>query len=256
MHPSAAAPERRDGESPAYESAIREAIGALDFEAVAARFREDGEFLFLERFLSPPLLDQMVEECRSLYPQIHRAYVPFVRKAGTVGHAAIAARAPALHALYRSPAFLEFARRLTGAQVVLKNSSDAHAAALYVYQRPGDHVGFHYDDCGCEDTASYTATLGLINRTQSKVHFQLFRNDPARELRELSLSMEPGSLVFFCGSRAYHRLTPLRRDEERAVFSFAHVREGKKLTGFWRFVENVKDAVLYFGPRAIVQKNY
>ena len=238
------------------EAAIREAIDALDFESVAARFRDDGEFVFLESFLAPLLLDEMVEECRRLYPQIHRAYVPFVRKAGTVGHGAIARHAPALYALYRSPAFLDFARRLSGAQVVLKSGSDAHAAALYVYQRPGDHVGFHYDDCGCEDTASYTASLGLINDTESKVHFQLFRNDRQRKMRELYISMKPGSLVFFCGSRAYHRVTPLGRGEERAVFSFAHVREGKRLTGFWRFYENIKDAVLYFGPKALVQKNY
>jgi hypothetical protein len=257
MHAASAAAEQRgDAESSLYEAVIREAIEALDFESVAARFRNDGEFLFLERFLSPPLLDEMVEECRRLYPQIHRAYVPFVRKAGTIGHTAIAARAPALYALYRSPAFLDFARRLSGAQLTLKSGSDAHAAALYVYQRPGDHVGFHYDDCGCEDTASYTASLGLINDTESRVHFQLFRNDRPRKMRELYVSMDPGSLVFFCGSRAYHRVTPLGRDEERAVFSFAHVREGKRLTGFWRFYENIKDAVLYFGPKALVQKNY
>ena len=96
----------------------------------------------------------------------------------------------------------------------------------------------------------------MINDTESKVHFQLFRNDRQRKMRELYISMKPGSLVFFCGSRAYHRVTPLGRGEERAVFSFAHVREGKRLTGFWRFYENIKDAVLYFGPKALVQKNY
>ncbi len=239
-----------------YETSIQAAIDALDFEAIAARFHADGEFLFVERFLPPALVEEMVLECRQLYPRIYRAYVPFVRKAGTVGHDAIAAQAPALYALYRSPAFLEFAKRLTNSSLVHKSSADAHAAALYIYQRKGDHVGFHYDDCGCEDTASYTASIGLINQTESKVHFQLFRNDKARPMRELYVSMTPGSLVFFCGSRAYHRVTPLGRGEERAVFSFAHVRAGKKLTGFWRFYENLIDAALYFGPRAIVQKNY
>jgi hypothetical protein len=239
-----------------YEPAIRSAIDALDFEAVAARFREDGEFIVVERFLPEPLLNEMIAECRQLYPKIYRAYVPFIRKAGTVAHDAIAAQAPALYALYRSPAFLDFARRLTDVQLTLKSNADAHAAALYIYQRKGDHVGFHYDDCGCENTASYTASVGLINQTASKVQFQLFRNHPQRQMRELFVPMTPGSLVFFCGSRAYHRVTPIACGDERAVFSFAHVREGKKSTGFGRFYANLIDAALYFGPKALVQKNY
>ena len=239
-----------------FEPDVCRAIAALDFDAVAARFREQGEFIFLERFLPPALVEIMASEARQLMPAAHRAYVPFVRKAGAIGRTAIGAAAPALDALYRSPGFLDFASRLCGAPLAHKSERDAHAAALYVYDRPGDHVGFHYDDCGCEDTASYTASFGLINRTRSRVHFQLFRSDPGRQMKELYVPMAPGSLVFFCGSRAYHRVTPLAPGEERVVFSFAHVRAGKRLTGFWRFVENVKDAALYFGPKAIFQKNY
>lgn len=242
-------------ESP-WELEIRRAIGELDFDSVAARFRDQGEFIFLEHFLPPELVETMVAEARRLMRTAHRAYVPFVRKAGAVGRTAIGAEAPALDALYSSPGFLDFASRLCEVPLAHKKENDAHAAALYVYDRAGDHVGFHYDDCGCEDTASYTASFGLINRTQSKVHFQLFRSDPARQMKELYVPMAPGSLVFFCGSRAYHRVTPLARGEERVVFSFAHVREGKHLTGFRRLVENFKDAALYFGPKAIFQKNY
>ena len=47
-----------------HEAAIQSAIDALDFEAVAARFREDGEFIFgLDRILDgiDRALDQAVE---------------------------------------------------------------------------------------------------------------------------------------------------------------------------------------------------
>lgn len=239
-----------------HEPGIARAIAALDFEAVSASFRQQGEFIFLEHFLPEELVAVMIAEARQLRPAVHRAYFPYIRKAGAIGHSSIASAAPALEALYRSPSFLDFSSRLCAAPLALKNDRDAHAAALYVYDREGDHVGFHYDDCGCEGSASYTASFGLINDTQSKVHFQLFRKDPGREMQELYVPMTPGSLVFFCGSRAYHRVTPLRRGEERVVYSFAHVREGRRLTGFWRLVENVKDAALYFGPRAIFQDNY
>jgi hypothetical protein len=62
--------------------------------------------------------------------------------------------------------------------------------------------------------------------------------------------------VFFCGSKAYHRVTPLEAGEERIVYSFAHVTAGKRLTGIRRFKENCWDALLYFGPKAIFQRNY
>ena len=98
--------------------------------------------------------------------------------------------------------------------------------------------------------------VGLINRTKSRVHFQLFRKQPTRTMQEHYLSMEPGSFVFFCGSKAYHRVTPLGTGEERVAYSFTYAREGRTARGLKRFTENIKDAIFYFGPKAIFQKNY
>jgi hypothetical protein len=239
------------------EAAVEQAIAALDFQALAAEFREQNEFIFIPRFLPAELVAEMEAELRSFSrDRIHRVFVPFVRKAGTIAQPAIAAKAPVLYALYRSQALIDFARRLTDAPLEFKNDVDAHAAALYVYDRRGDHVGFHYDDCGCEGTSSYTATFGLVNDSTSQVIFQLFRDDRTRAMKELAISMIPGSLVFFCGAKAYHRVTPLGKGELRTTYSFAYVREGKRVRGFRRFQENIKDAILYFGPKAIFQKNY
>jgi hypothetical protein len=238
-----------------HEETFQRAIAALDVGALARQFVEQNEFIFIERFLPAEVVAAMTEEARRLIPRAHRTRVPWVRKAETVGQIPIAQQAPFLDALYRSPSFLAFARRLCGVELQVKHTRDAHAAALYIYRRAGDHVGWHYDDCGCEDMASYTGTIGLINDSMSVVHFQLFRDDLARR-RELFLPALPGSLVFFCGSKVYHRVTPLLRGEERVVYSFAHVTAGKRLTGWRRFKENVWDAVLYFGPSAIFQKNY
>ncbi len=240
-----------------FEASISQAIASLDIDAVKREFGEQDEFIFIPRFLPDALVARMQEEYRSFSTKdVHRAYVPFFRKAGTVDHNAIVERAPLLNALYRSPAMLAFTSSLAAVRLDYKNEVDAHAAALYVYQRPGDYVGFHYDDCGCEGTASYTATFGVVNRTTSQVHFQLFRKHPERPMQDLMIPMIEGSFVFFCGAKAHHRVTPLGKREERVTYSFAYVREGKRLTGVRRFKENLKDAVLYFGPKAILQKNY
>jgi hypothetical protein len=108
--------------------------------------------------------------------------------------------------------------------------------------------------------SSYTATFGLVQDSDSRVHFQLHRRpqkgDPKREVRDLFLRLDPGSLVFFCGAKAYHRVTPLRAGEERIVYSLGYVRAGSRPHGLRRFQQNVKDAIGYFGPRAIFQNNY
>jgi hypothetical protein len=242
--------------SPAYEEIFQAAVAALDMESVTAKFQEQNEFIYIERFLPETAIAAMVEETRRLMPRAHRTRVPWVRKAGTIGQGPIAREAPLLHAFYRSSAFVDFTRRLTGKPLATKNQRDAHAAALYVYERPGDHVGFHYDVCGCAGQSSYTATIGLIDDSTSVVEFHLFKDHPTEKMRELALAAVPGSLFFFCGSKAYHRVTPLQKNQERVVYSFAYATPEKQVTGYRRFTENIKDAILYFGPKAIFQKNY
>jgi len=233
------------------EDTVRTAIEALDLEAARNQFREQGDFIYLERFLPPDLVAGMVEEVRALAPSVHRAWVPFVRKAGSVGQAAIAERAPLLFSLYHSPSLLAFAKRLSEVDLELKDERDIHACALYYYQRKGDHIGWHYDHCGCERGTSFTLTLGLVDRSSMKCEFELFRRDKGVPRRRLTLTTPPGSLIFFCGSRPYHKVTKLGRHEERVIYSFNYVRKGYRASGFSAFIQSVLDAVIYFGPGAL-----
>lgn len=240
-----------------YDEPIRRAIEALDVQTIAAQFRAQDEFVYIERFLPLELVTEMAAEAHRLQTKQHRTWVPRVRKGGSVGQETITREAPALAALHWSPAAVGLVSRLAGVPLSWKHPGDAHAAALYYYQRKGDHVGWHYDACGCDPSVSYTATLALVNQTQvCKAHYRLFAEDASRAPEDVVLSTVPGSLVIFCGSKAYHRVTPLGVDEERIAYSFTYAREGRRLRGGKRFYENVKDAILYFGPRAIFQKNY
>jgi hypothetical protein len=240
-----------------HEPLIRRALAAVDLDAAIREFRAQDHFIFFPELLPDALIARLLDDLARLGPDTaHRVHVPLYRKAGTIEQARILRAAPALTALYRSPALLELANRLAGLKLGYKGTNDAHAATLYVYREAGDHVGWHFDACGCEQGASYTATFGLVNRTTSRVQFELFGKDRARTPRFLSLSMGPGSFVFFRGSSAHHRVTPTRAGDDRVSFSFAYVAPGRTLRGYPRFKENLKDAILYFGPRALVQKNY
>jgi hypothetical protein len=98
--------------------------------------------------------------------------------------------------------------------------------------------------------------IGLVNRSRALLRCRLHTKNPHRDVRELDVATYPGTVVAFCGSKIYHAVTPLREGEYRVVLSLSYVTEQKHPKGFWRFTENAKDSLLYFGLPAILQRNY
>src|SRR5204863_6941474 len=78
-----------------HEEAIRRAFDTLDFETIARDFRDQGEFVFIPKCLPVDMVESMAEEARRFTAEeIYRIYLPWTRKAGTVGQSAIAEKAP------------------------------------------------------------------------------------------------------------------------------------------------------------------
>jgi ectoine hydroxylase-related dioxygenase (phytanoyl-CoA dioxygenase family) len=96
--------------------------------------------------------------------------------------------------------------------------------------------------------------MGLIQRSEScRLVCHLYRDDPTRETREVQLAYGPGSLVIFNGDKLWHAVTPLARGEERVVLTMEYVTNPEMGT-VKRFVSNMKDAIAYFGPGALVRR--
>jgi len=228
---------------------ISRALAALDVESVCATYRAQNEFIHLDRLFPEAVVAPMVDEVERVRTSINRNYIPRHKKGGSVGYYTLREQAPAVLTLYRSPAFLDFVRRVTGAPVQLCPESDPHACALYYYTEPGDHIGFHYDTSYYKGTR-YTVLLGLVERSSSRLVCQLYKDDPAREARELTLATEPGTLVLFHGDKLWHKITPLGANEERVSLTLEYVTD-PGMTPVKRFVSNMKDAVAYFGFRSV-----
>ena len=90
-------------------------------------------------------------------------------------------------------------QQIAGPELEHRRADDPHAFALYVYDRAGDHVGWHRDDCGCVPEASFTAILGLVNRSRSCLEFELWKDAKDRRPERRAIATEPGTFVFFCG---------------------------------------------------------
>jgi hypothetical protein len=158
---------------------IARALARLDRDAVRATYQRQGEFVHLVDCFPPAVVAPMVDAVARVRPLVHRNYIPGHKKGGSVGAWALAEHAPAIHALYRAPAFVAFLEAITGRHLLPCPDADPHACALYFYTEPGDHIGFHYDTSYYRG-ARYTALLGLVESSSRPV-CQLHRGVLGRE---------------------------------------------------------------------------
>jgi len=232
---------------------IQRAIQRLDFDRTHREYWDQNECVFLDRFLPSEVVEQSllpaVDQLRSC---VHRNYIPWHKKGGSVSYYILVQKAPVFLELYRSPAFIDFLTRLVGARVIPCPDNDPHACALYFYTEPGDHIGFHYDTSYYKG-ARYTVLMGLIQRSERcRLVCQLYKDVPMRAPKELQLATPPGSLVIFNGDRLWHAITPLGEGEERIVLTMEYVTN-PEMGRFKRLISTMKDAIAYFGFSTVLR---
>ena len=228
---------------------VAHALEAVDLAAARRAYWDQNEFIYLERWLPAALVAAMVAEVERVRPAINRNFIPRHKKGGSVSFYTLLEQAPTIVALYRAPAFIAFLSALTGRELQPCPPGDPHSCALYFYTEPGDHIGFHFDTSYYRG-ARYTVLLGLIERSSSRLVCQLFKNDPQRAPVELQLATHPGTLILFNGDKLWHAVTPLGDGEERVSLTLEYVTD-PSMHPLKRVFSNLKDAVAYFGFRAV-----
>jgi hypothetical protein len=231
---------------------LAQALAGVDVEEVRRRYWEQNEFVYLERWLPASLVDRMLAEVDRVRPSINRNYIPRHKKGGSVSFYALLEQAPTIVALYRSPAFIEFLAGLTGRPLQPCPPGDPHSCALYFYTEPGDHIGFHFDTSYYRG-ARYTVLFGLIERSSSRLVCQPFKRDPTRRPVEVQLATDPGTFILFNGDTLWHAITPLGEGEERVSLTLEYVTD-PSMHPVKRLFSNLKDAVAYFGFRAVFRR--
>jgi hypothetical protein len=228
---------------------VATALQSVDVAAVRRTYWAQNEFVYLERWLPPPLVAQMVAEVERVRPAINRNFIPRHKKGGSVSFYTLLEQAPTIVALYRSPAWIAFLSALTGHTLQACPPGDPHSCALYFYTEPGDHIGFHFDTSYYKG-ARYTVLIGLVERSSSRLVCQLYKNVPGRAVEERALTTYPGTFIFFNGDKLWHAITPLGEHEERVSLTLEYVTD-PAMNPLKRFVSNMKDAIAYFGFRRV-----
>jgi alkylated DNA repair dioxygenase AlkB len=231
--------------------AVADALARVDLDALRRTYRDQSEFVYLERWLPAPLVAQMIAEVERVRPAINRNYIPRHKKGGSVSHYAIAEEGPALLAFYRSERFRRFLGGLARADVKLCPDEDPHACALYFYTEPGDHMGYHYDTSYYRG-ARYTVLVGLVQDSASRLQCRLHTRTPGRAPVDVAVATEPGSLVVFNGDKVYHGVSPSQEGERRVVYTMEYVTS-QEMGRVQRLYSTLKDAVAYFGIRALLR---
>jgi len=229
--------------------AVARALDGLDIASARTTYWDQNEFLSLERWLPPALVEPMVAEVERVRPAINRNFIPRHKKGGSVSFYTLLEQAPTIVGLYRAPAFIEFLSALTGRSLQPCPPGDPHSCALYYYTEPGDHIGFHFDTSYYKG-ARYTVLVGLVERSSSRLVCQLYKSVPGRAVEERALTTHPGTVVFFNGDKLWHSITPLGENEERVSLTLEYVTD-PAMHPVKRFVSNMKDAIAYFGFRRV-----
>ncbi len=237
---------------PRIEDEVQQAVKKHPVKDLVKDYQNQGEFLALENFLPQHVIDSFIEEVQQIRGHVNRNFIPSHKKGGSISYYFLRQSAPSLLAFYRDTRLIEWFSQIAGAPLLLCPEDDPHACALYFYTEAGDHIGYHYDTSYYKG-ARFTALLGLVDRSTSRLVCRLHTRDSLAKPQEVSMTTDPGLLIFFNGDKLYHAVTPLGENEERIVLTMQYVTNSEMGT-FKRWYSNLKDAVGYFGWAALFRR--
>ncbi len=232
---------------------ISDSLKQVDEADLRRKYFEQDEFVIVDEFLPREVLGRWQADLETLKPYVHRNYLPGHKKGGSAAYGTVNALAPSITDFYHSALLLGFLRRVAGAEMNECPPNDSHRCALYAYTEEGDHMGWHYDTSYYKDRR-WTVLAGLKDESSSRLLCHLHTRDPEHDVVKLELQIKPGMLVIFNGDKVYHAVSPLKKGESRYVVSMQYVTAGE-MNPFMRFISNMKDAVAYFGLRAVFGKS-
>jgi hypothetical protein len=221
-------------------------------QGLRADYVRQGSFVYVENFLPAEITAQLIDGLAAVGHSVNRNYLPGHKQGGSVSRHTIDTQAPIIAEIYRSAALRRWLDDLTGEHLQLSPPDDPHAYALYFYTRAGDHIGWHYDTSYYAGRR-YTVLLGVIDRSSSRLDYQLHTREAGVAVIDGSVRIPPGGMVFFDGDKLRHRITPLGENEMRVSLTFEYVTDPKMHAG-WRLISNMKDAVAYFGFRQVFRR--
>ncbi len=187
-----------------------------------------------------------VEAERLVAPE--RSFVPTHKKGGTVAYETLIASAPAIVRLYHSKSFQDFISRLVGVTVQPTPINDQSSLSVLFYDKPGDHIGWHYDH-NFYRGRHFTVLVMLTNTGRAADGLSHGETRARIAGQEVAVRAPPNTLTAFEGARVRHKATPIEANEQRLVLSMTYCTDPR--ARWWQGASRrIKDTA-YFGVRAL-----
>jgi 2OG-Fe(II) oxygenase superfamily len=177
-----------------------------------------------------------------------RSLVPTHKKGGTVAYETLIASAPAIAAFYHCAELHDFIARVVGVRVQPTPIHDQSSLSVLFYDRPGDHIGWHYDH-NFYRGRHFTVLIAMTNEGRAAdglSHAQLWARVAGREI---AVRTAPNTGVVFEGARVHHKVAPILAGERRVVLSMTFCTDRR--SWWWQGISRRLKDTAFFGVRAL-----
>jgi hypothetical protein len=177
-----------------------------------------------------------------------RSFVPTHKKGGTVAYETLIASAPAITALYHCAGFNDFISRVVGVRVQPTPIHDQSSLSVLFYDKPGDHIGWHYDHDFYRGR-HFTVLIAMANEGRAADGLSHAELQARVARREIAVSTAPNTGVVFEGARIHHKVTPILAGERRVVLSMTFCTDPR--SWWWQGASRRLKDTAFFGLRAL-----
>ncbi len=201
----------------------------------------------IPEILSDDRFADVLREVEAL-AEAERSYVPTHKKGGTIAYECLIERAPAVTALYHFEDLQSFVSRIVGVPVGPTPLYDQSSLSVLVYDRPGDHIGWHYDH-NFYRGRHFTLLLPVVNRGRAAAGLSHAQLSAKIDGAEAEIVTAPNTLVLFEGAKVLHKVSPITDGERRVVISMTYCAD-PRASGAQAVARRLKDTA-FFGLRAL-----
>ncbi|MCB1777265.1 MAG: hypothetical protein KDI50_07505 [Candidatus Competibacteraceae bacterium] len=191
---------------------------------------------------------EKLHEAAIRYTNTERSYFPVHKKGGTVAYEDLHSIAPEIVAFYQSDYLRRLCSAVMGVSVLPTPINDQSSCSLLFYDRPRDHIGWHYD-YNFYNGRHFTVLLPLVNRHLQEERLSSAQLVIRQDDQDIMIPTPPNTLILFEGARVFHKVTRLEENELRVILSmtFCTRPQASLLKGT---IRRFKD-IAYFGVRAL-----
>ncbi|MDZ4842768.1 MAG: hypothetical protein SH859_11610 [Hyphomicrobium aestuarii] len=230
------------------EQSHARSVRELAFRDLRASVPDFGQRLVrIENILPPDDFRDLATEIEGLV-ETERSYLPAHKKGGTVAYRTLRENAPNTVALYLSNDLRDLVSQIVGQRVGPTPTHDQSSCSILFYDRPGDHIGWHYDH-NFYRGQHLTVLIPIINIGHGPDGLSAARLEAQIDGETRVLPTPPNTMVVFEGQKILHRVTPIAHGERRVILSMTFTSDASAslMQGVKR---RIKDTA-FFGLKAL-----